>query len=171
MKTIALALFTAAFALAQSTAPDATSAPKGNAKAASISQNKKSAPAQKAKAQGPDLSVPAGAKLVEPNHYRFTDSNGKTWNYRLTPFGVSKWEEPSGSASQPVNESAQSKREPIVVTDLGDSYKFERETPFGKSSWVRKKSELSDEEKVLAGVGPAQSNPSNAENQKPAEKQ
>ena len=38
-------------------------------------------------------TIPAGAKLVEPNLYRYTDSNGKTWKYRQTPFGFSKWEE------------------------------------------------------------------------------
>jgi hypothetical protein len=36
----------------------------------------------------------------------------------------------------------------VAVTDLGDSYRFEKKTPFGQSSWTRKKSELTDEEKA-----------------------
>jgi hypothetical protein len=101
-------------------------------------------------------SIPPGATLVEPNLYRYTDSSGKTWNYRQTPFGISRWEETS--APQPISQPAQAKSDPVVVTDLGDSYRFEKKTPFGASTWVRKKSELTDEEKTLTG-GQAQSNP------------
>jgi glucose/arabinose dehydrogenase len=166
MKTIALALFAAALGCAQSqsgtspaTTPATTSAPKAAPKAAPTAQKKKPAQPttqQKAEAQSQMQSIPPGATLVEPNLYRYTDSSGKTWNYRQTPFGISRWEETS--APQPISQPAQAKSDPVVVTDLGDSYRFEKKTPFGASTWVRKKSELTDEEKTLTG-GQAQSNP------------
>ena len=160
MKTIALTLLAAALGIAQSqsntsgqsntSAPAA--APKAAPKAGSTAQKKK--PAQptsqeKAAAQSQTQTIPAGATQVEPNLYRFTDSSGKTWNYRQTPFGISKWEETSTPAAQPTPQPAQVKSDPVLVTDLGDSYRFEKKTPFGTSTWVRKKSDLTDEEKVL----------------------
>jgi hypothetical protein len=161
MKTIALTLFAAALGIAQSqssTAPAVRPTPKDMAKAAtaaqkSSAQNKKPAQptaARKAVAQGPAQAIPAGAKLVEPNLYRYTDPSGKTWNYRQTPFGISKWEETPASATQP-SPAPEPKNQPVAITDLGDSYRFERKTPFGAATWVRKKSELTDEEQVLVG--------------------
>jgi hypothetical protein len=167
MKTVALTLFAAAlgFAQAQPNTPASTTpAQKKTVKAPTTAEKKKSLPDQKATAQPPLQSVPAGAKLVEPNLYRFTDSNGKTWNYRQTPFGISKWEETSAPEPPPVA------GEPVAVTDLGDSYRFEKKTPFGRSSWVHKKSELTDEEKALtSGVQPPPSG--TTVDGKPAEKQ
>lgn len=164
MKTIALTLFAAALGLAQNNSSATTTPSKDGAKAPSTAQSKKPAqpskasqsqkpPEQKAKAEPPLQSIPAGAKEVEPNLYRYTDPNGKTWNYRQTPFGVSKSEETPVPASQaepqPASQPNQAKGEPVTVTDLGDSYRFEKQTPFGHSSWVHKKSELTDEEKAL----------------------
>lgn len=171
MKTIALTLFAAALACAQSHSnsstpsnsdSSATAAPKPKAapKTASTPSKQKTAQLtaqQKSEAQSQVQSIPPGATQVEPNLYRTTDSSGKTWNYRQTPFGISKWEEKSAPAPAP--EAASGKSEPVVVTDLGDSYRFERKTPFGQSTWVRKKSELTDEEKALTGVQQTQSNP------------
>jgi hypothetical protein len=160
MKTIALTLFAAALGLAQSQSGTSTTAAPAP-KAASTTQNKKpvqpskATPEQKAKAQTQTQSIPPGATQVEPNLYRYTDSNGKTWNYRQTPFGISRWEESSAPAAQPTP----AKNEPVVVTDLGDSYRFEKKTPFGQSTWVRKKSELTDEEKAMAGNQQATSDP------------
>lgn len=122
----------------------------------------KVAPEPPPKPAPPLQVVPAGATMIEPNLYRYTDSNGKTWNYRKTPFGISKWEETSAPASpssspadQPqATQPSPSKGDPVLVTDLGDSYRFERKTPFGGSTWVRKKSELTDEERILTGQQP-----------------
>jgi len=187
MKFIVLALSIAALGFAQNstsqgTAPATAPAPKAAPKAAapaqkSSAQNKKPAqpaktPAdQKAQAQTQTQSIPAGAKLVEPNLYRYTDSSGKTWNYRQTPFGISKWEETSAPGSQSTSQPAsqlnqapsQLKGEPVQVTDLGDSFRFQKKTPFGGSTWVRKKSELTDEEKALVGSQQtsSDSNPTN----------
>jgi hypothetical protein len=160
MKTIALTLFAAALVCAQtqSTSPGtaANGRPRTASKPAPPIQNKKPAPAaapstsQKAKAQAQVQSIPAGASQVEPNLFRYTDSSGKTWMYRQTPFGISRWEESSvGSPQAAAPQAASPKADPVAITDLGDSVKFEKKTPFGGSSWVRKKSDLNAEEKAL----------------------
>lgn len=183
MKTIALTLFAAALAVAQSssstTTTPATTPAKDTAKTASADQSKKKKPAvskaieQKplAKAEPPVQTIPAGATQVEPNLFRYTDSNGKTWNYRQTPFGINKWEQTSTPEAAPAPEpapqstsqsglrSSQVKTEPTVVTDLGDSYRFDKRTPFGHSTWVRKKSDVTDEEKALIEGQQSQSAP------------
>jgi hypothetical protein len=100
-------------------------------------------PAQQAAAALP--TVPPGAQEVGSNLYRYTDSQGKVWMYRKTPFGVSKWEEKPGQQApqaEPPNSAG------TTMTDLGDSVQFQRATPFGPQKWVRKKSEMSDDEKA-----------------------
>jgi hypothetical protein len=165
MKTIALTLFAAALGLAQgtppSTVPITAQKPKYPARTASPAQKpaanskgspNKPAPDQKEKAQSQTQSIPAGATQVEPNLYRYTDSDGKTWNYRQTPFGISRWEEKPASSqlsSQATPQASPAKSDPVAVTDQGDSYRFEKKTPFGTSTWVRKKTELNAEEKAL----------------------
>jgi len=160
MKTIALTLIAAALGFAQSQ-PDASAkstaakrttqtatqpAPAPNAKTP-LPQKPKAA----SKAEAPVTTIPQGATQVEPNLYRFTDSNGKTWMYRQTPFGLSKWADtPAAAPQQPVAQNDQ-----VAVVDLGDSVRFEKKTPFGATQWVRKKTDLTDDEKaiVAGGVG------------------
>jgi hypothetical protein len=163
MKTIALTLFAAALGMAQSqsststsststqAAPTAKTAPPA-AKASAPAkppdkkpQASKPSPENNAKAQAPVLSIPAGAVEVEPYIYRHTDSSGKTWMYRETPFGISRWQETPTPGSQP----SPAKEESVKVTDLGDSVRFEKKTPFGVGTWVTKKTELNDEEKAM----------------------
>jgi hypothetical protein len=97
-------------------------------------------PAQAATAQ----SIPPGAKEVEPYVFGFTDTQGKKWFYRQTPFGVVRWEDKPAAAPVPAAEPI-----PIRITDLGDSYQFERQSPFGVQKWVREKSELTEDDKAL----------------------
>jgi len=146
MKTIALTLIAAALGFAQSTSSQTDSSAK---KSQTTAQKSKTSAAQKPtaaqKANPPITSIPDGAKLVEPNTYRYTDSSGKTWMYRQTPFGISRWEDSPAAATPQLAPQPQ----PTTVTDLGDSVRFERKTAFGTSQWVRKKTELTDEEKTL----------------------
>lgn len=174
MKTIALTFLAATLAMAQSQSsppaeatptakgatPPAKSAAKTPAKAGSNAADKKPAQAAKPKPSAPAQAqtIPAGAVLVEPFVYRYTDSNGKIWMYRQTPFGISKWEE----SATPAPQAPPAKSEPVVVTDLGDSFRFEKKTPFGAGTWVRKKTELTDEEKAWVAGQPEQSNPTPA---------
>jgi hypothetical protein len=149
MKTIALTLFAATLGFAQ--ASSSTSTTPSTAANPSTSAAQKKAPPVAKKPQPKAgtgtqaVTIPSGAVQIEPYLYRYTDSSGKTWNYRKTPFGVSKYEENSLPAPPPTA----AKSEPVVVTDLGDSYRFEKKTPFGGSTWVHKKTELTDDDKAL----------------------
>ena len=67
---------------------------------------------------------------------------GKKYVERNTPFGKVKVDE----------QQAAPPREPeltdVRITEEGDSVRFERRTPFGISRWLRKKSELTAEERA-----------------------
>jgi len=90
---------------------------------------------QTKKAPAP-LTVPADAVPVSPGLYRWIDRDGKSWMYRGTPFGVSRWQEDVNSA-------------PATAVEEGDSIRFVRSTPFGKRVWVRKKTELTEAEQKI----------------------
>lgn len=169
MKTIALTLIAAGLGFSQSQSADQSpAAAKQTPTAAQKSKTqlqRKATAAQKA--NPPVTSIPDGAKLVEPNLYRYTDSSGKTWMYRQTPFGISRFEDTPAAAAPAAVEAG----EPVTVTDLGDSVRFEKKTAFGASKWVRKKSELTDDEKALvAGQQQSKQAPAHSETS-PAEKQ
>ena len=136
MKTVIIALIAAAFLFAQDKdsqhGKDA-----GKAKNAA-----KSEPSKGGTSADPVASViPKGAVRIEPNLYRYTDAQGKTWLYRQLPFGVSKWED------KPVDQPVAPETRAIVVRDLGDSVEFQRQTPFGTSKWVHNKADLTAEER------------------------
>lgn len=94
------------------------------------------------KKAAPPPTLPKGAVQVDAYSYRYTDSKGVKWLYRQTPFGLVKLED---KPAAPVVEDPT----PTTVTDLGDSVKFERKTPFGLQSWTKKKADLTDEDKAL----------------------
>jgi hypothetical protein len=147
MKTIALMFIAAALVLAQ--------------------DKKAAAPRTPAKDPAALPTVPEGAKQVAPYLFRYTDAQGKTWMYRQTPFGVSKWED-KPSEQQPASVDTV----PTTVKDLGDSVQFQRLTPFGPAKWVRKKSELTDDEKaILARQEGAKSSTESSKPAKTTEKQ
>lgn len=88
-------------------------------------------------------SIPAGATEIAANIYRYADSTGKAWIYCRTPFGISKREDKLYPRPIPQNRPA------MKITDLGESVRFEVETPFGISVRVTPKTELTDAEKAL----------------------
>ena len=88
-------------------------------------------------------SVPNGATQAGSNLYRYTDTSGKTWLYSRTPFGLSKREDKAAA------QSATSASQLVTVTDLGDCVRFERKVPFGITTWVSKKSDLTDGEQAM----------------------
>lgn len=92
--------------------------------------------------------IPAGASQIAPQMWRYADKDGKVWVYRRTPFGISKAEE---KQLKPISTDG------LVVkaADLGDSVRFEQQTPFGARSWTRKKTELNDNEKAWLEQGGA----------------
>jgi hypothetical protein len=112
------------------------------------SKDRNGAPAQThaaSEAANP-AGVPKGATRVESNLYRYVDAQGKTWLYRQTPFGVSKWEDKPSQSTRAVDPPR------VVVRDLGDRVEFQRQTPFGISKWTTKKTELTEEENALIAV-------------------
>ena len=102
---------------------------------------------------GPIPGVPAGAVKIDDNTYRFQEKDasgkpGKVWLYRRNPFGVSKVEEQQAAN---IGKPLPPTESPATVTDLGDSYRFERSGPFGAKVWTKKKTDLTPEERALAG--------------------
>lgn len=95
------------------------------------------------------ITVPKDAIEIEPGFYRWTDKDGKVWKYRRTPFGVKRW------PAEPVDAEriAPDKRTPAeggpAAVEEGDSIRFEQNTPFGKKTWVRKKTELNESEQKI----------------------
>ncbi len=126
--------------------------------ALSAAQNPSAKPAAKSANSPASPAVPPGAVQVEPNLYRFTDAQGKTWMYRRTPFGISKWQEDAIPAP-PTGPETNLPR----VTDLGDRLQFERSTPFGSTVWTKKKSDLTEEEKAWSEASNANTAPSATE--------
>ena len=98
------------------------------------------------KKSGPpaELTLPAGAKMVEPGTYTFTDAQGKKWIYRKTPFGLARIEDkPVEASTAPASSGAE-----ITAKEDGDTIRFERPGPFGTYRWEKKKSELTEDEKA-----------------------
>jgi len=87
--------------------------------------------------------LPAGAEKVSEGVWRAKDASGKTWIYTKTPFGFMR--APEGSPDVP---PAPVVPEVRVTSIQGDTVKFERETPFGKTVWTRPVSDLNEREKA-----------------------
>jgi hypothetical protein len=98
--------------------------------------------AKKNPAPPAELTLPAGAKQVEPGTYTFTDPQGKKWIYRKTPFGLARLED------KPAEASAAPSSDRTTAAEDGDTIRFERPGPFGTYRWQKKKSELTDDEKA-----------------------
>ena len=99
-----------------------------------------------APAKAAPVTIPADATEIAPHVFRHTDSTGKTWIYRQTPFGLSKMEDRTIAAAP--TSAAPVASVQVKATDLGDSVRFERPMPFGNRVWTVKKAELSAEEKA-----------------------
>ena len=103
----------------------------------------KNAKAKKIPAPPPaEMTLPAGAKQVEPGTYTFTDAQGKKWIYRQTPFGLARAED------KPVKIVPAPKDVVITATEAGDVIRFEKPGPFGPYRWEKKKSDLKDDERA-----------------------
>jgi hypothetical protein len=105
------------------------------------SAKKTTAPAKQIK----PMEIPKGAVETEPGTFRYTDSEGKKWIYRKTPWGVARLEDKpeDPSAPPPVDPSAF-----IKATEDGDVVHFERPGPFGVYKWQKKISDLDETERT-----------------------
>jgi hypothetical protein len=76
--------------------------------------------------------VPKAAKEVRPDVYRL-EEGGKQMIYIRTPFGVTKLEQTE--EMRKVIEDGP----PLGITarETGDTYVFERRTPFGRAEWKK----------------------------------
>ncbi len=107
-------------------------------------QAQKKADPKKKSAPPAELTLPAGATMVEPGTYTFTDAQGKKWIYRKTPFGLARLED------KPADTPAPAPAASLVTsaTEDGDIVRFERPGPFGMYRWQKKKTELDDDERA-----------------------
>ena len=94
-----------------------------------------------------ELKLPKDAKQIEPFSWSWTDMNGKKWIYRKTPFGLVRSEDKP--EAQPTAES----KMPVTFTDQGDSIRFDRKSPFGVTTWTKKKTDLNEDEKKIVEGG------------------
>ncbi len=110
-----------------------------------------------AEKKAPAVTVPAGAVVVSPGVFRHTDSAGKRWIYRKTPFGFVKAADVPELDDKPLREGdtsspfgptkvAAKDSDALRVTERGEELRFERNTPFGVTKWTRKKTELNPAE-------------------------
>lgn len=112
-------------------------------------------------AQAAPAKLPEAAVETAPGVYRYTDAQGKVWEYRKTPFGLMKAEvQPDKRAASAADADAAATPD-LKVTEDGDTLRFEKPGPFGKFTWTRKKSDqLTDAEKKAweRGKKPAEDN-------------
>jgi hypothetical protein len=108
---------------------------------------KKTTPPAPAKGIKP-LEIPKEAVETEPGTFRYTDSDGKKWIYRKTPWGVARLEDkPADGATAAADKPAETSTGIKAVED-GDVVRFERPGPFGPYRWQKKKSELDETERA-----------------------
>ena len=72
-----------------------------------------------------------------------TDSQGKKWIYRKTPFGIARIED------KPVEAKRAEVPKDMKATEDGETIRFERPGPFGAYKWQRKKTELNEMEQAV----------------------
>jgi len=129
--------------------------PKVAAKPAAVQPVKKAVtPTASVKPAEPKLidGIPEGAVQIEQYAYTYTDSEGKEWLYRRTPFGVSRIAREPHAAADPSGlagvGTAASHMPDITVTEKGDELQFEQPSPFGPRKWTKKKTELTSDEQA-----------------------
>ena len=105
---------------------------------------KKAAPKPVAPKPIQPITIPKGAVKTDDG-YRVVDAKGKVWIYRETPFGVTKaaYIAPAPKAAPGASD------ENVVATDAGESVSFRRTSPFGTTTWQKKKTELSPDELAI----------------------
>ena len=93
------------------------------------------------------LTIPKDATPNPDGSYSYTDKSGSKWLYNKTPFGVSRIQDTSGSATPAFAAVPQSQL--IRTTDQGDTVRFAKQSPFGTTTWEKKKTEMTEEERTI----------------------
>lgn len=102
-------------------------------------------PAPKPPQRQGSLTLPAQAQKIEPFTWQYTDAGGKVWIYRRTPFGLVRYQKKTENLTGGRNTTPGSP--PLAAFDEGDKVRFEHIGPLGKSTWQRKKTELTPPER------------------------
>ena len=111
--------------------------------------------------------VPANATEVDPDTWRLTGKDGKTWMIRRTPFGIMRnleqKDSPTAKRSEPMPASDRDRApngvklagagpdvlELINVVEKGQDLVFTKPGPFGVYTWTRKKTQLNEDETIV----------------------
>lgn len=99
--------------------------------------------------------VPKDAKQVGPDRFRWIDEKGQAWIYLLSATGVMRSQEVSGEDAKqgPLGAkmagAGSDTLHLISVKEEGDSLRFSKPGPFGKYSWVKKKTQLDEDETIV----------------------
>ena len=89
------------------------------------------------------MTIPKDAVEIEIGLFQAKDDHGKVWHYTRTPFGVRRFE-PQAQTDTTAEDAARL----IVAGEEKDVVRFQRKTPFGLTSWSRKKDQLNAAEKM-----------------------
>lgn len=97
------------------------------------------------------IEIPAGAVETHAGTWKHTDTAGRKWIYRKTPFGVARLEDKGGDAATPSRDAAVRAVPPaeakVKAVEEGDTIRFEKPGPFGVYRWSRQASDLSEAER------------------------
>lgn len=121
------------------------------AMAADQKSGEENSPAKTAIAKAEGITIPADAVEIAPSTFRSTDANGKTWIYRQTPFGVSRTEDKPVLAkdAKKVQDAKDQLIQSTSAVEDGDSIRFVRSSPFGRTEWKKKKADLNEIEQAV----------------------
>jgi hypothetical protein len=112
-----------------------------------LAQNKntaaRTAPVEPSKPAAGPVTIPKDAVEIETGLFQAKDDMGKVWHYTRTPFGVRRFE-PQVQADTTAEDAARL----IVAGEEKGVVRFQRKTPFGLTSWSRKKDQLNAAEKM-----------------------
>jgi hypothetical protein len=100
--------------------------------------------------------VPADALPLSDGVWRWIDADQKVWLFQETRKGLLKVEETKGAgpfagpnAKKTPDTSADAVLDLMSVKEEGDSLRFSRPGPFGKYTWVKKKTQLDRDETIV----------------------
>ena len=103
--------------------------------------------ANRAQAASPATAIPAGAIETSPGNWYYTDTQGKAWFYRKTPFGVARVEEKPVAPDVDTARQQEAELKSIKAVDDGEMVRFERQGPFGVYKWSKPKTDLNEMER------------------------
>jgi hypothetical protein len=99
--------------------------------------------------------VPKDAVELEAGRYRWKDEKGQAWIYQSSATGMMKTREVEGEDAKQgplgakIAAAGSDALHLVSVKEEGDSLRFTKPGPFGKYSWVKKKTQLDDDEKKV----------------------